>query len=488
MRLIVLALGDLSEEISDVYTAGENTGIAGVLANKGGIIVTFNLRGTRFSFMTAHLEAHEGATHYTNRNKNLAQIFNGAKTDPNYDLYDATIISHHMFVCGDLNYRITFSDDKEEKKTSGVILKKLTSIAALDKTTPDSSSPSNSVGEETVQPDNEERGSANGTHFAQAKAFVDVEDWKALNDGDELAMALAKKDCLVGFTTLPCNFPPTFKVERSEGYKYIEKRTPSYTDRILWKSAHGMSDNVVPFLYEPCPGFITSDHKPIRGGYAVKTNKGPPNQLASNSFKDGDRQLHLLVSDMKCANLPVMDPELISSGGLSDPYILFVSYPKSILWEKAWPSTNVMKRDLNPVWEQDIHMVLDGDGCRDDKGHISFNGCMLYMTVMDEDFSSRDDMIGAVALSFNELCSELVTMKYHDHLSVVESLVSTPILRNGQERGMLECTITAAYLTQEEVQPFLGRSKRPIRSKKKKRSKFLGMQTGHGEPGRMFQY
>lgn len=48
----------------------------------------------------------------------------------------------------------------------------------------------------------------------------------------------------------------------------------SYTDRILWKSADGLKDNVVPFLYEPCPEFITSDHKPIRGGYTLKTNKG----------------------------------------------------------------------------------------------------------------------------------------------------------------------------------------------------------------------
>merc|ERR1712194_620031 len=97
------------------------------------------------------------------------------------------------------------------------------------------------------------------------------------------------------------------KVERGEGYQYIEKRTPSYTDRILWKSAHGMSSNVVPFLYEPCPDFITSDHKPIRGGYALKTNKGLPGQATSNSFKDRDRQVHLLVSDIKCSNLPVMD-------------------------------------------------------------------------------------------------------------------------------------------------------------------------------------
>ena len=55
---------------------------------------------------------------------------------------------------------------------------------------------------------------------------------------------------------------------------HIFVKTCSYTDRILWKSAHGMEDNVVPFLYEPCPDFITSDHKPIRGGYKVKMNKG----------------------------------------------------------------------------------------------------------------------------------------------------------------------------------------------------------------------
>jgi len=399
MRLIVLALKHLTEEISDVYTAGENTGIAKVLANKGGIIVTFNLRGTRISFMTAHLEAHEGATHYANRNKNIAEIFNGARTDPDYDIYDATIISHHIFVCGDLNYRIIFGNREEKGRLSNINIKQ----KILDTKTQGKSSSSDSHSDVAVKPISdqhalEDERSENGTHFAQAKAFVDAEDWKALNDGDELAMALAKKDCLVGFTTLPCIFPPTFKVERGEGYQYINKRTPSYTDRILWKSAHGMSSNILPFFYEPCPNFITSDHKPIRGGYLLKTNRGLPGQPASISFKESDRQVHLLVSDMTCTNLPVMDVELASVGGMSDPYILFVSYPKSILWEKAWPSTNVISRNLNPVWEQDIHLTLDGDACRDDEGHVSFNGCMLYMTVMDEDFGSSDDIIGTVVL------------------------------------------------------------------------------------------
>jgi len=230
--------------------------------------------------MTAHLEAHEGAAHLQNRNKNLAEIFAGAKTDPHYQMHDATVLSHHMFVCGDLNYRTNFLGDggddystsKDKKKGKRDKMKRGISkavVSARKLTSPShSSNDGNDVAGATAS--KEERGKDNGSHFARAKELVDAEDWKALNEGDELARALEKKDCLVGFETLPCNWPPTFKVARGEGYQYNEKRTPSYTDRILWKSAHGMEDNVVPFLYEPCPDFITSDHKPIRGGYVVK--------------------------------------------------------------------------------------------------------------------------------------------------------------------------------------------------------------------------
>jgi len=43
MRLVVLALKDLEEEITNVYIAGENTGIGGVLANKVCFIIFFSL-------------------------------------------------------------------------------------------------------------------------------------------------------------------------------------------------------------------------------------------------------------------------------------------------------------------------------------------------------------------------------------------------------------------------------------------------------------
>lgn len=250
MRLFILARSNLAESISEVYVAAENTGIGSIMANKGGIIVTLTLGNmTRLSFMTCHLEAHEGISHYTNRNKNLSEILQGAKTDPIFNMQDATIISHHMFVCGDLNYRIKFSEYDAKKKKKGItekLIKKmstrgsgvsLTGAGGGDDEAEEKEeegvggdTPTKTgVGEEyeSAAAGGEKKDEpANGSHFDQAKALVEAEDWKALNGGDELAVALKQKECLVGFSTLPCHWPPTFKVARGEGYQYNEKRTP----------------------------------------------------------------------------------------------------------------------------------------------------------------------------------------------------------------------------------------------------------------------
>jgi len=188
--------------------------------------------------MTCHLEAHEGATHYMNRNKNLAEIFAGAKTDPNYYLHDATIISHHLFVCGDLTSRINFRDGKtkikkaksriqSKLKASGVFSKKhVASVTSGSFESPDEDAVLDEKDEKDKEKATDSKNPANGSHFAEAMALIAAEDWKALNEGDELAMALRKKEFLAGFRTLPCNFPPTFKVARGEGYQYNKKRTP----------------------------------------------------------------------------------------------------------------------------------------------------------------------------------------------------------------------------------------------------------------------
>lgn len=162
-------------------------------------------------------------------------------------------------------------------------------------------------------------------------------------------------------------------------------------------------------------------------------------------------------------------------GGLSDPYILFVSSPKPMLWKKAWPSTKVIKRELNPIWQEDMHLTLDDEdaSCRDAGGTFSLAGSMLYMTVMDEDFSSGDDVIGTVALNLNDLCSDLKTDGCDESStpSVIQKTeISRPILRNGQEFGMLECTISSAYLSPKEVRAFLKNATKKVRSKRREQT------------------
>lgn len=105
-----------------------------------------------------------------------------------------------MFVCGDLNYRIRFNNNWESNNNS-----------------------SNRLSKSEKSQDEEPN---NGGGYAQAMELIEKEMWDELYAGDELCMALEKKECLVGFETLPCDFSPTFKVAREEGYVYNEKRTP----------------------------------------------------------------------------------------------------------------------------------------------------------------------------------------------------------------------------------------------------------------------
>jgi Ca2+-dependent lipid-binding protein len=148
----------------------------------------------------------------------------------------------------------------------------------------------------------------------------------------------------------------------------------------------------------------------------------------------------------------------LSIGGLCDPYILFMSYPKSLLYtkKKTWPSTKVMKRTLNPVWEEVVHLSLDQDTCNSN-GETDLAGAMLYLTVMDDDYSIDNEVVGAVALNLADLCSNMSTS---GPFAVQRTEIKRPILRNGQEFGLLECTVSSAYCSAKENKAFVNSAKR----------------------------
>ena len=110
----------------------------------------------------------------------------------------------------------------------------------------------------------------------RALDFIKKKYFAGLYAFDELSQGVANKELLLGFETLPCTFSPTFKVQREPGFVYKEQRTPSFTDRILYKSAPGLQGRLQQVSYEACPDCISSDHKPIRGAFSIVPNASKP--------------------------------------------------------------------------------------------------------------------------------------------------------------------------------------------------------------------
>ena len=159
--------------------------------------------------------------------------------------------------------------------------------------------------------------------------MVQKKDWETLHSYDELAREVAEKRVLCDWTPLPCNFAPTFKVERDQPTeKYNPKRLPSYTDRMLVRSMPGYRDDLAHAEFTSCPEFISSDHKPIRGLFEITPvpyvqrggEEGKANPLFSMTF-----------TKIQAKGLPQMDYGTLLEKGKADPYIVFTTDPPAVM-------------------------------------------------------------------------------------------------------------------------------------------------------------
>jgi len=416
MRLYVFVLQKWTLEIKDLDVKAENTGIAGVYHNKGGILVQFSLRQTRISFLTAHLAAHEGPDKYKARNDHVREILRGARPNPKHLAgLDSAMVSHHMFVMGDLNYRVRITDTADDTHESKV---------------------------------------------QKALELVQAGKFDSLYALDELSAGLDKKEVLCQFQTPPCHFSPTFKMLREQGFQYKTQRVPSYTDRILFTSAEGLSDKLKNLAYEPCPGFASSDHKPIRAAFSIQLNGTSP----TSDELPMTEPVSLTFRDMKCSNLPSMDVD-----GLSDPYIMFVSDPLDLVKDDRnpkeqkkrsdkfkWPRTKHISKNLNPSWDEQVKLAIPPETSS------QMNGAMLWLQVMDYDATSADDTMCSLALNLQDL----VSMKDEESSKTIH--INRTLMKYGQELGAIECSIDIqrggiVHATRDEVKKrglFSGLSKR----------------------------
>jgi hypothetical protein len=378
MRLHLWASNRVVDDIKDVKISGANTGIGNMLANKGGIVVTLNYKKTRMTFLSAHLAAHEGKSYYDARCDNIRCILRDSKTfvDLSSKL-DVAMTSHHMFVMGDLNFRTRFEES-----------------------------------EDSVQ---------------RALDLIQAEDYKGLYEFDELHKGIQDGDLLVDFQTLPCLFPPTFKVQREAGFVYKKQRTPSYTDRILFKSAAGLGDNLEALAYEPCVDFITSDHKPVRGAYSIV-----PNEMIGSAYQGAN--IRLEFSKLECSDLPVVDslrscdPYLMcmwDSVDLSSENTSVMDTLRKLAVGKSFPRTKWIPRTLHPKWEGERFVLTSKDA-------TIGPDAMLFLVVKDFAALIKDYCLCAVAMNVHDITS----MK--DGETKKTLLFDEPLQRNGRFTGRIK--------------------------------------------------
>eukprot|EP00919_Chromeraceae_sp_WS-2016_P056345 GHVR01133754.1.p1 GENE.GHVR01133754.1~~GHVR01133754.1.p1 ORF type:complete len:531 (+),score=88.67 GHVR01133754.1:116-1708(+) len=123
IHLAVFVRRELKNKITKVHSSHVATGIGGVMGNKGGVGISFQLEGSKFCFVQMHLEAHQGKAHLLRRHAMLERVLReidipliSNQTIPNNNtrgkckcrglLSRLDRSKDRCFLMGDLNYRL----------------------------------------------------------------------------------------------------------------------------------------------------------------------------------------------------------------------------------------------------------------------------------------------------------------------------------------------------------------------------------------------
>mmetsp|Transcript_24844 Transcript_24844/g.41402 ORF Transcript_24844/g.41402 Transcript_24844/m.41402 type:complete len:642 (+) Transcript_24844:209-2134(+) len=464
MQLYVFAMKSLQRRITNVQKSVENTGFLHVFPNKGGILVTMEVDGTKLAFISCHLTAHEGVKHCEERNASIYEIFGGVRAGD--ERFDVSVQFHHLFWMGDMNYRTTYDtvniptntkknlkdlQDKSEMIRQGSLAadtsKKSDGSAVSDK------SLAGAKGDSDDDVSDDEAGTEKSKKkkewLENKKKTMDMivnERWESILALDELNREIKAGRVLDEFVALQPSFPPTFKRQRHKNIVpkanpasraqlwelmpedtpgmdnavqnyYHPKRMPSFTDRILYKSMPAFNGNVQNLFFESCELAVSSDHKPVRAGFSIALTKGEAGIMIDkqllrwkgkvSSATSGNRSdvqmMKLRLSELKGENLEEMDAAMF--GGGSDPYIVITTDPPSALLYKGTLSKH-FEGIKSKVIKHNLNPVWKEDmelslASVDLKG-LSRN-VSLILSVWDEDYSNADDLIGVMSIPLKEV-------------------------------------------------------------------------------------
>ncbi|XP_027358517.1 type IV inositol polyphosphate 5-phosphatase 6-like isoform X2 [Abrus precatorius] len=256
--------------ISNVRVCSVACGVMGYLGNKGSVAVSMSIEGTSFCFVVAHLASGEKKGDEGRRNHQVLEIFRRTcfpRTTKHHH-YPLTILGHdRIFWLGDLNYRLYLEDNF-------------------------------------------------------ARQLIRKQDWKALQEYDQLQKELEEGGVFEGWKEGNIEFAPTYKYSSSTSNRYSgalpsksweKQRTPAWCDRILW---YGKGVEQLHYFRSESK---FSDHRPVSAIFSTQieiksSNRGlvelhnmniPPTMLHPNhGMNTGDEDaksslLSLIIKDVQ---------------------------------------------------------------------------------------------------------------------------------------------------------------------------------------------
>ncbi|XP_054249447.1 phosphatidylinositol polyphosphate 5-phosphatase type IV [Indicator indicator] len=237
---------DLIWFCSEVEYATVTTRIVSQIKTKGALGICFTFFGTSFLFITSHFTSGDSKVNERKLDYNKTiQALTLPKNVPDTNPYrsssnDVTTRFDEVFWFGDFNFRLN-----KDRETVDSILNQ--------------------------NP---------GTDVSRLLAY------------DQLTSEMSRGSIFKGFQEADIHFRPSYKFDiGKDSYDTTSKqRTPSYTDRVVYRSRY--KDDIQAVRYSSCPVIKTSDHRPVFALFRVKVRPGRDNiPLAAGQF---DRELYLI--------------------------------------------------------------------------------------------------------------------------------------------------------------------------------------------------
>jgi len=258
IRLAIFARNELV--IIDKKTTWCNTGIGFLnvrAANKGGVVICFDVRGTSLCFINSHLSANLKGI--ARRRQDCEMILSSKGARLRNTSLDLTMQFDHCFWFGDLNYRVDPADSNDSESTEkapAVVTKVMSFVGSPDE----------------------------------------------MMSHDQLCRIRKDKTDFTGFEEGVITHAPSYKVKRDVGIKYDAGRAPAYTDRVIWKSLPHCRQNLTQTRLDMVAQLTSSDHKPVVACFQVM-----PSEKCIFDTENPNEALAIWVQRLQISGLPSGD-------------------------------------------------------------------------------------------------------------------------------------------------------------------------------------